>query len=302
MRAIVAWSALFVILWNSGFVGAEFGLPYSGPFTLLFWRYLALSLVTGGVSAIRRELRPLPSRQLARTALVGVLSHGAWLSFVLVAINRGVPAGIVALVVSLQPLITGALAGLATGERTTLRQWIGLLVGFGGVAIAVGGRLTGEHQAASIYYLLPFFSAVAMTAASLVQRRAELRSAAVSLPMSYQLFIQSAATAVVLLGPAVIGEGLVTEWTAAYAGSLVWIVLAVSLAAYALLWHLISRLSATRVASLFYLGPPVTMLMAWIALGDSFEGTDFLGLAVGGLGVLLVSLGHRPHVPVRQSE
>lgn len=300
MRAVVFWSGLFVLLWNSGFIGAEFGLPYSGPFTLLLWRYLALTLITGGMALLRREVRRVPLRQIGRVALVGILSHGVWLSCVLVAIDRGVPAGIVALVVSLQPLLTGALSGPATGEHTAARQWIGLVIGFAGVAIAVGRRVVGGQPIAPVYYFLPLLSAAAITAASLIQRRAALCGAdRGGLPMAYQLFVQSAATTVMLLGPAFLVEGLKTTWSVLYGASMVWLVLGVSLCAYALLWQLLTKVSATRVSSLFYLGPPVTMVMAWVAFGDTLQPTDALGLAIGGIGVLLVSLPRRPNTAAR---
>ena len=288
--ALVVWSAGFVLLWNTGFIGAEFGLPYSGPFTLLFWRYLALSLVMGVIVAARRERRRVSRRHLVSVATVGVLSHGVWLSCVLVPIDRGVPAGIVALVVALQPLLTGAFSGLATGERTSVRQWAGLVIGFAGVTVAVGGRLTGGTPAAPGFYLLPLGSAAAITIASLIQRRRELREPGFELPIAFQLLIQSVATAAALLVPAFALESLATEWAPAYAATMVWLVLAVSLGAYALMWRLLSRVSATRIASLFFLGPPVTMLMAWAAFGDAVVATDLVGLAVAGCGVLLVTV------------
>lgn len=283
-------SAGFVLLWNSGFIGAEFGLPYSGPFTMLFWRYLALTVVTGAIVLARREARRVAWRHVRAVAVVGVLSHGVWLSCVLVSIDRGVPAGIVSLVVALQPLLTGALSGLVTGERTSLRQWIGLVVGFAGVALAVGGRLTGSTPAATGYYLLPFGSAAAITIATLIQRRREIGGSGASLPLALQLLIQSAATTLVLLVPALAFESLEAEWAPAYTTSMVWLVLAVSLGAYALLWRLLASSSATRIASLFFLGPPVTMLMAWAAFGDAVVATDLVGLAVAGAGVMLVTL------------
>src|SRR6056297_3212265 len=158
-RTTLVFIAGFVLLWNSGFIGAEFGLPYSGPFTMLFWRYLALTAVTAAIVLARGLLRRIEPRHLGSVALVGVLSHGVWLSCVLVPINRGVPAGIVALVVALQPLLTGAFSGFATGERTSVRQWAGLVIGFAGVTVAVGGRLTGGAPAAPGFYLLPLGSA-----------------------------------------------------------------------------------------------------------------------------------------------
>jgi len=257
--ALGVWSAGFVLLWNTGFIGAEFGLPYSGPFTLLFWRYLALSLVMGFIVLARREFRLVSRRHLASVATVGVLSHGVWLTCALVAIDRGVPAGIVALVVALQPLLTGAFSGFATGEHTSARQWVG----------------------------------------SLIQRRRELREPDFELPIALQLLIQSVATAVVLLIPALALESLATEWVPAYAATMVWLVLAVSLGAYALMWRLLSRVSATRIASLFFLGPPVTMLMAWAAFGDAVVATDLLGLAVAGGGVLLVTVRRGLSIPAQ---
>lgn len=287
---LIVLSAGFVILWNTGFIGAEFGLPYSGPLTMLFWRYLALTAVLWPFVIARRELRRIPLRQAGRVALVGILAHGVWLACVLVAINQGVPAGIVALVTALQPLLTGALAGLVTEEHTSRRQWMGLVLGFSGVVIAVGARLTGSTPAPAGFYVLPFLSAAAITAANLIQRRAGLARADVPMSLGFQLAIQSTATTVALALPAVLLESLKTDWVPAYGAALVWLVFAVSLGAYALMWRLLEKTSATRFASLFFLGPPVTMLMAWGAFGDALLLSDLAGLAVAGCGILLVTL------------
>src|SRR6056297_3472261 len=128
----------FVLLWNSGFIGAEYGLPYTGPFTLVFWRYLALTLLLAGYLLIRKRRLWLGWNAAAPNMLIGVLAHGVWLACVLFALDNGVPAGIVALVVALQPLATGAFSGLVTGERTNQIQWVGLVLGFLGVAVTVG--------------------------------------------------------------------------------------------------------------------------------------------------------------------
>jgi drug/metabolite transporter (DMT)-like permease len=179
---------------------------------------------------------------------------------------------------------------MVTGERTNPRQWIGLALGFAGVAIAVGGRLEGSTPAPELFYLLPFVSAAAITAASLIQRRSGIRGSGERIPVTYQLAIQATATTVVLLPAALFVESLITNWVPTYWGSMIWLVLAVSLGAYALMWRLLERTSATRIASLFYLGPPVTMLMAWAAFGDTLVATDLVGLAVAGSGVALVTL------------
>jgi drug/metabolite transporter (DMT)-like permease len=279
---------LFVLLWNSGFIGAEYGLPFAGPWTLLFWRYAALTTILGLWLGLRGRLT-WPGRQaVGYTALVGVLAHGVWLSCALISLNLGVPAGIVALVTALQPLLTGTLSGVVLGERTDAWQWLGLILGFCGVVIAVGARLSLDTTIPVSGYLIPFGSVIAITAASLLQRRREQHGATTRLADDTILFYQSAATALALLLPAWWLEAFATEWTLPFIATMSWLVLVVSLGAYWSMWRLLVRHDATRVASLFYLSPPVTMLMAWAAFDDQLILSDVLGLAVAGVGVMLV--------------
>ncbi|MGM0573614.1 MAG: DMT family transporter [Bacteroidota bacterium] len=280
----------FVVLWNSGFIGAEYGLPYTGPFTLLFWRYLALAIIMWLYLLIRNRFRWAGRSAAGLSMLIGVLAHGVWLSCVLLALNHDVPAGIVALVVALQPLTTGAFSDLVTGEPTPLFRWLGLFIGFGGVAITVLSRIDFQDAQSIFGYLIPLGSVIAITAASLIQRRLEVTKAANKLPVDLALFYQSFATAIVLFIPAVFAESLVTRWEPEFIYTMAWLVIGVSLGAYALMWLLIEEIDATRVASLFYLGPPVTMLMAWVAFSDTLRMMDVIGLIVVLMGVLLTQL------------
>ena len=291
----LALSIAFVLLWNSGFIGAEYGLDFSGPLTLLSWRYLALGALLLGWMVWRS--RPLwPGAAAAwQAGWTGALAHAGWLGFALGAIAAEVPAGIVALIVTTQPLLTGALSGPVTGEGTSLRQWCGLLIGFAGVSIAVMARLQADDAAPLWGYLLPLGSVAAITVASLAQRLSATAGAA--LPMDTLLFYQSIASALVLLPLALLLEGFSTEWTPVYIAALAWVTVPVSLGAYALMWMLIARTDATRVASLFYFGPPVTMLMAWLAFGDILRITDVIALAVTAVGIVLVQWRKRPVVP-----
>jgi len=279
---------VFVLLWNSGFIGAEYGLPFTGPFTLLLWRYAALSGLLGlWLVASGRWVWP-GRKAVGHAAVVGVLAHGVWLGCVLQAIKMNAPVGIIAMVTALQPLLTGALSGLAVGERTAGWQWVGLVLGFCGVAIAVGAQISLDAQTSPLAYLLPFGSVAGITIASLLQRRWAKRGEGVALPLDATLFYQSVATALALLTPAWWVEGFATRWTMPFLATMAWLVVAVSLGAYWAMWRLLARQEATRVASLFYLSPPVTMVMAWIAFGDAPIPTDLLGLAVAGVGVWLV--------------
>lgn len=280
----------FVLLWNSGFIGAEIGLSYSGPFTLLFWRYLSLTLILLLYLLAINRLRWVGWATAAPNMLVGVLAHGGWLSCVLLAQNYGVPAGIVALVVALQPMATGAFSGLATGEPTPPSGWIGLLVGFAGVVITVVSRMNLESTASVFAYLIPLGSVISITIASLIQRRMKVNQTSSRLPADLTLFYQSLATTVAVALPALVFEESITRWENTFIFTMVWLVIGVSMGAYALMWKLIDRMDATRVASLFYLGPPVTMLMAWIAFGDTVNVMDIAGLAVVFTGVLITQI------------
>lgn len=279
---------LFVFLWNSGFIGAKYGLPSAGPYTLLLWRYAALTALLGLWLVLTRRWTWPGRRLVGRTALIGVLAHGVWLTCVLLALDMSVPAGVVALITALQPLLTGALSGMVLGERTSIRQWFGLILGFCGVAIAVGARLSQEATTPMLGYLLPFGSVAAITVASLLERRWIREHIHKRLPLDIKLFYQAGATVLFLLIPAWRLEAFATEWTATFLGTMAWLVIAVSLGAYWAMWRLLACREAIHVASLFYLSPPVTMFMAWLAFGDVLLASDLLGLAVAGAGVALV--------------
>ena len=280
-------AAGFVVLWNSGFIGAKYGLDYAGPFTLLFWRYLALTLVMVLYLLARNRFRWVGWKVAAPNMLIGVLAHGVWLTCALLALDYQVPAGIVALVVALQPLATAAFSGLVAGEKTNYYQWLGVVIGFLGILLTVSFRLDFRSYTSVFGYLIPLGSVISITAASLIQRRMEVKKRTHKLPVDQALFYQSLATTFALALPAVFIENLSTQWKPEFIYTMVWLILAVSLGAYALMWLLIERINTTRVASLFYLGPPVTMFMAWVAFGDNVQTMDIAGLIIVFTGVLL---------------
>jgi drug/metabolite transporter (DMT)-like permease len=285
----------FVLLWNSGFIGAEYGLPYAGTFTLMLYRYLALTFLVGLYLFVTGQLRWVGWRYAWPQMLIGVLAHGVWLSCVFIAIDYGVPAGIVALVVALQPLATGALSGMVVGEPTPWTRWVGLVIGFSGVALPVLTRVNFQDASEVFAWFIPLGSVIAITAASLFQRRIDLNKDQTKIPLGLSLFYQGLATMAAVAVPAILWEKLSVQWNPVLISSLAWLVAGVSLGAYALMWILIERLDATRVASLFYLGPPVTMLMAWAAFGDKVQVLDVAGMALVFAGVVLayLKLPHR---------
>ena len=288
-RSTIFLIVTFILLWNSGFIGAEYGLPYTGPYSLIFFRYLAVTVLLALFLLIRRRFKWFGWKVAALNMLIGFLAHGVWLTCVLLALDSEVPAGIVALIVALQPLATGALSSYVTKEKTNLSQWIGLIVGFIGVIITVALRIDFSNSGSVFGYFIPLGSVVAITIATLIQRRVDINNKKEKLPIDQTLFYQSLATMLALALPAIFLENLEAEWVPKFTWAMVWLVLAVSLGAYIVMLELIDRLDATRVASLFYLGPPVTMFMAWLAFGDNIKVMDVVGIAVVFLGVFLTT-------------
>jgi drug/metabolite transporter (DMT)-like permease len=285
----------FVVLWSSGFVGAKYGLDHAGTFTLLFWRYLLVVAVLSLLVTLMRQWRPLSRAELTRHAVVGALAHAGWLAAVLGAIDLGLSAGLAAFITALQPIMTGALSARMTGERVGMREWAGLMLGVGAVAFVIGdGIALGGSLAA---YALPFLAVAAITIASLVDRAAHVASdaqaAKPATPLLFVTFIHALASLAVLAPLAVGLEGLEAQWGGELVFAIVWLGLVVSLAAYGLMFALLRRLPAARVASLTYLSPPVTMVIAWFVFRESLTPTAAVGLVIAAMAVALTLSGRR---------
>ena len=278
----------FVVLWSSGFIGSKFGLGYAGAFTLLFWRYLAVVAVLGALVLALGKWRRLSAREILRHALVGCLAHAVWLAAVFAAIELQLPAGLAAFITALQPVMTGALSARLTGEAVSRREWLGLGLGLVAVGVVIGdGIALGGSLLA---HLLPFLAVAAITLATLVERGATLGGQDQT-PVLLVTFWHCAASLVVLLPLAVGFEGLQTQWGGGFAFAVAWMAVAVSLGAYGLMFALLRKLPASRVASLLYLSPPVTMLLAWLAFDEALTLAGLAGLALASLAVYLCSQG-----------
>ncbi|RLJ68482.1 DMT family transporter [Sulfurisoma sediminicola] len=269
---------LFVLLWSTGFIGARLGLPHAEPLSFLSVRYaLVLSLLLPLALAMRAPW-PRDARQWLHIGTAGLLLHGIYLGGVFVAIRHGLPAGITALVVGMQPLLTAFSAALLLGEAVTRRQWLGLVLGLAGIALVVSGKVGGGSPLQALWPAV--VALLGITAGTLYQKRFcprfDLRSGAV-----VQFLPTAVATA--LVASAV--EDFHIEWTGEFVFALAWLVLALSVGAIALLNFLIRAGSAVNVASLFYLTPPTTALLAWLIFGETLTAPMVAGmaLAVGGV-------------------
>ncbi len=295
--------AVFVVIWSTGFVVARFGMPHAPPLGFLTVRY-ALSIVAflvwvGWAGAAW----PRGRSQWLHLAVSGVLMHAAYLGGVWVAVKGGLGAGLAALMVGLQPILT-ALWINATGgnHRVSARQWFGLALGLAGLMLVLGHKLRlGEASPANI--AAGVFALLSITAGTLYQKRwvepCDVRTA-----NTVQLLAALAVTA-----PLALLEAGSVQMHPELVGAMAWSVLVLTLGGSSLLYLLLQRGAATAVASLMYLVPPTTALMAWLLFGEPLTANVLAGLALAAVGVALVvragvaaSTPTLPNLPTKPKE
>jgi len=274
--------ALFVLLWSTGFIGAKLGLPYAEPATFLVLRFLLVLALLLPICWLFRARWPVP-RDAVQMGVAGVLLQAGYLGGVFGSLHLGMPAGVSALVTGLQPVFTAVLGGLLLGERSGLRQWAGLGLGFVGVLLVVGDRIAVERLAPGAV-MLSVLALASITLGTVWQKR---HGAAVDLRTGAA--IQFAAATLVMAPFAFALETREVRWTGEFFFAMAWLVLVLSLGAIFLLLYLIRQGAATRVASLFYLVPPTTALIAWPLFGETYTLAAAAGMGLGMLAVWLVT-------------
>jgi drug/metabolite transporter (DMT)-like permease len=275
---------VFVLIWSTGFIVAKFGLPYADPLTFLLLRFTGVLIVLLPLVWLMKA--PWPVGRMRHIAVAGMLVQAGYLAGVWCAIKLGMPAGLSALIVGLQPILT-AFAAPLVGERVRGRQWVGLMFGLCGVALVVANKISVAGLSWQSI-ALTVFALMSITVGTLYQKRYcpsfDLRTGTV---------IQFAASIVVVLPFAVAFENLDAglgnvQWTPNFIGALLWSILALSIGAIFLLFALIRKSAATQVTSLLYLTPPTTAVMAWVMFGEAFSIVGMLGMVLAVIGVALV--------------
>jgi drug/metabolite transporter (DMT)-like permease len=282
LRAILP-PAIFVFLWSTGFIVAKLGLPYAQSATFLTLRYWMAAALLALVALLGAAAWPRRASDVGHAAMAGLLMHFVYIGGVFASIERGLPAGVSALIVSLQPLLTAIAAGPLLGETVTRWQWLGLLLGLVGTALVVWEKAQlGAASAVSVLFSVA--ALLGMTAGTLWQKRfltgQDLRAGT---------SVQYAFTALAYTVCALLFEPLQVQWTADFAVALAWSVLAMSVGAVTLLLWLIRHGAATGVAALFYLVPPSTAVMAWLLFDERLATLALAGMAVTVVGVALAT-------------
>ena len=279
--------AVFVVLWSTGFIGSKLGAPYSEPFTFLALRFALAALLMVGIGLVFGARWPNTPTRIFHAVVVGILVHGTYLGGVFWAIDNGLPAGISALIVSLQPLVTGMAAGPLLGEKVSVRQWAGLILGFIGVTMVIGQKLdfgAGSGMGDGAGFVACFIGMLAIASGSLYQKR----FCAGQSGRGHQA-IQLTAAALFIGALSFAFESQVLVWAPEFIIAMVWLVCVMSIGTFTLLYALIRRGAASQVSSLFYLVPPVTAVMAYFLFGETLGPLALAGMGITVVGVALAT-------------
>ena len=284
-----AMPAIFVLIWSTGFIVARYGMPYAPPFTFLLWRYFFSILCFLPWIVLARVAWPRDGRQALHLAVTGMLMHAGYLGGVWAAVKAGMGSGLSSLIVGIQPVLTAIWlstfsrsAGQAAVSR---RQWLGLLLGFAGLVMVVWRKLvlgtpldhvTPQNMAWAVAALL------AITAGTLYQKRF-VQPCDVRTANTVQLM-----AAALVTWPLAWLEPQGMQWNGQLMGAMAWSVLGLTLGGSSLLYLLIQRGAAATVASLMYLVPPTTALIAWVLFDEQIMAITLLGTAITAVGVSLV--------------
>jgi len=286
-RWLAAMPAVFVLIWSTGFIVARYGMPHAPPLSFLCVRYAMSVLCFGVWVAVAGVPLPRSRAQWAHLAVTGVLMHAGYLGGVWSAVKAGMGSGLSSLIVGLQPVLTAALMSWH-GSRVSRWQWLGLLLGFGGLVLVVSAKMGQGGEASWQALSLAVMALFSITIGTLYQKRhvtpCDVRSASA---------VQLGAALLVSL-PLAWLEPEAIDWTHELIGAVAWSVLALSLGASSLLYLLIQRGAATSVTSLLYLVPPCTAALAWLLFGEPITGLTLAGTALTAVGVSLVVRAPRP--------
>jgi drug/metabolite transporter (DMT)-like permease len=288
-----AMPAVFVLIWSTGFIVARYGMPHAPPMKFLALRYFFSAACFLAWALVARAAWPRTGMQVAHLAITGIFMHGGYLGGVWAAVKLGMGAGLAALLVGLQPVLT-AIWVSARGGTVAARQWAGLGLGLAGLLLVVWQKL-GFGEVHPFNVACALVALLSITAGTLYQKRfvapCDVRTAnlvqlvtalAVTAPLAWM-----ESEAMRWMAP---GGGLNVE----LAGAMAWSVLGLTLGGSSLLYLLIQRGAATTVTSLMYLVPPTTAVMAWLLFGEPITAVIVAGVALTAAGVSLVVRQPKP--------
>jgi drug/metabolite transporter (DMT)-like permease len=273
---------IFIILWSSAFVTTKPIIDNSDPFSALAFRFFVVSFGFFIFSIYKKHKISTNHKNLIQSLLSGVLFHGVYLGGVFYSVSIGMPTGIAALIVTLQPILTNALAGKFLGEKVSIKQWIGVILGFIGAALVLGFDI-GESLP-TIGVIASFIALLAITTSTLWQKKISN-----NLPLSVSNMYQAIGGCFFHVIIIFIFTDLYINFTPTFLIAMSHQIFLVSFGAFTILMFLIKNNSASKTVSIFFLIPPTTAIMAWLFLNEVLTNLDLIGFAIATLGVYIAT-------------
>ena len=273
---------IFIILWSSAFVTTKPIIDNSDPFSALAFRFFFVALGFLTFAVLTKQKIIITSKNLIQSIFSGVLFHGIYLGGVFYSVSIGMPTGIAALIVTLQPILTNALAGKFLGEKVSIKQWIGVILGFIGAALVLGFDI-GESLP-TIGVTASFIALLAITTSTLWQKKISN-----NLPLSVSNMYQAIGGCFFHVIIIFIFTDLYINFTPTFLIAMSHQIFLVSFGAFTILMFLIKNNSASKTVSIFFLIPPTTAIMAWLFLNEVLTNLDLIGFAIATLGVYIAT-------------
>jgi drug/metabolite transporter (DMT)-like permease len=273
---------IFIILWSSAFVTTKPIIDNSDPFAALAFRFFVVAFGFFIFSLYTKQKILTNSRNLFQSLFSGVLFHGVYLGGVFYSVSIGMPTGIAALIVTLQPILTNALAGKFLGEKVTFKQWIGVILGFIGAALVLGFDIGSSLPVLGV--IASFVALLAITTSTLWQKKIS-NDLPLSVSNMYQAIGGCSLHIIIIL---IFSEPYI-NFTSTFLIAMSHQIFLVSFGAFTILMYLIKNNSASKTVSIFFLIPPTTAIMAWLFLNEKLNNLDLIGFAVATLGVYIAT-------------
>jgi len=273
---------IFIILWSSAFVTTKPIIDNSDPFTALAFRFFFVALGFLIFAIYRKQKILTNNKNLIQSIFSGVLFHGIYLGGVFYSVSIGVPTGIAALIVTLQPILTNALAGKFLNENVSLKQWIGVLLGFLGAGLVLGFDIGSSLPIIGV--ISSFIALLAITTSTLWQKKISN-----NLPLSVSNMYQAVGGCLFHLIIIIFFTDPYINFTFTFLIAMSHQIFLVSFGAFTILMFLIKNNSASKTVTIFFLIPPTTAMMAWLFLNETLNNLDLIGFAVATLGVYIAT-------------
>ena len=273
---------IFIILWSSAFVTTKPIIDNSDPFAALAFRFFFVALGFL-IFAIYTKQKVVANRKnLLQSIFSGVLFHGVYLGGVFYSVSIGMPTGITALIVTLQPILTNALAGKFLNEKVSFKQWIGIALGFVGATLVLGFDIGSKLPVIGV--VSSFIALLAITSSTLWQKKISN-----NLPLSVSNMYQAIGGCLFHIIIIFVFTDPYINFTPTFLIAMSHQILLVSFGAFTILMFLIKKNSASKTVSLFFLIPPTTAIIAWLFLGEILNNLDIIGFAIATLGVFIAT-------------